>query len=222
MIQRQPRHHDLLRTEFGRGARCIDVRGEDSVGDHHALRFARRAARVLQDHQPLRIVRRNLQSVARRIARARHHRRHQLDRRVARTGLVERGEGVVDQYELRVAMLNPAAGALDEGLQRRHSHRQRQHHARDPAQPAALDDRHQWAARRAQDRDVIARHEAASLQCRPDGAGLVVDLAPRDETGPSRRRHGRADETDTGRPVGRLLQTVGDGTSCQSHRRRRR
>ena len=63
----------------------VDVRREHPVGDHHALRLARRAARVLQDHEALGIGRRDLERVAAGHARrAGQHAAERCDRRVTR------------------------------------------------------------------------------------------------------------------------------------------
>ncbi len=69
--------HDTITSsgaEPGRVAAGVDVGGEHPVGDHHALRLARRPAGVLQDDQPLGVGRRHLEGVAARHAgRARQH-----------------------------------------------------------------------------------------------------------------------------------------------------
>ena len=96
-------------------------------------------------------------------------------------GLVERGEQVVDQDELGVAVADAGPGRVDERLQRAHPHRQRQDHRGDAGHPAAADRRDQAAARRAEDRHVVAGAEAPGLQGGADGPGLVVELAPRHE-----------------------------------------
>ncbi len=105
---------------------------------------------------------------------------HRLDRWVAGRRFVERGELVVDQHELGVAVADAGARRLDEHLERAHPHRQRQHHARQAGEPAALDDGDQRAAGRTEDRHVVAGRQAARLERRADGAGLVVQLAPGD------------------------------------------
>ena len=137
--------HDTITSslaELGRGARGVDVGGQHPVGDHHALRLAGRAARVLQDDEPLGIVRRDLQPLAAGRGRgARQHRAHRLDRRITAVRVVERGEQLVDQQQLGVAVADAAARPLDERVERAHPHRQRQHHAGEAGQPAALDDR---------------------------------------------------------------------------------
>jgi len=191
VIQRQPRDHHLVGTELRGGARRIDVCGEYPIGNHHAFRFARGTAGVLQDHQSLWVVGRNLKSLARRIAKARHDRSHWLNRRIARTRLVERGQGVVDENKLCIAVLNATASALDKCIERCHSHRQRQHHAGDTTEPTALDDGHQCATRGAKDCHVVARHETASLKCGANSASLVVNLAPRNKA----RLVGRGDRS---------------------------
>ena len=85
VVQRQPRHEQLLVAHLGRLGQRIDVGAQHPVGDHHALGFARRTARVLQDHQTLGIVRGKLQRVARRhVGRTGHDAAHRQDRRVAR------------------------------------------------------------------------------------------------------------------------------------------
>ena len=125
------------------------------------------------------------------------HRADRDDRRVARRRLVERGQQVVDQHELGVAVADAGPGRLDERLQRAHAHRQRQHHRGDAGHPAAADGRDQAAAGRPEDGDVVAGAEAPGLQGGADGAGLVVELAPRHEraarrrASPRRRRSGR-------------------------------
>ena len=52
------------------------------------------------------------------------------------TGLVERGQQVVDQDQLGVAVADAGPGRLDEGVERAHAHRQGQHHAT-PRRPAS-------------------------------------------------------------------------------------
>ena len=78
VVQRQPRHHDVVAaTSPAASAAGVDVRRQHPVGDHHALRLAGRAARVLQDDEPLGVGRRHLQAVAARHAgRAGQHGAH--------------------------------------------------------------------------------------------------------------------------------------------------
>ena len=181
VIERQPRHHDLVGTKLRRSARSIDIRGEYPIGDHHAFGFAGRAAGVLQDHQALWIVGRNLKALARRIARTGHDCCHWLDRWVARTRLVKRRQRIVDENKLCVAVLNATASALDKCIERCHPHRERQHHAGDAAEPTPLDDGHERAAGGSEDCYMVAGHEPAGLQCCTNCAGFVVDLTPRNK-----------------------------------------
>ena len=141
---------------------------------------------------------------------AAHDGGHRHERRVARRRLVERGQQIVDQHDLCPPMTDAGAGRLDEHLERAHAHRQRQHHARRADQPAALDDRDQRPARRPEDGDVVARHDAARLQRGADGSGLVVQLRPRDRRVAVRGDDGRTDEMNTGRPISGCLQALRD------------
>ena len=63
-------------------------------------------------------------------------------------------------------------------------------------------------AGRTEDGDVVARLEAAGLEGGADGAGLVVELAPRDELGYAAGRHRGADEADAGRRVRRPFEPL--------------
>ena len=69
---------------------------------------------------------------------------------------------------------------------------------------------------------MVSRHQAARLQGCPDGTGFVVDLSPRDEIATVRRPDRRPDESNAGGPIGRSLQTVGDGSCIQCHNTVRR
>ena len=125
-------NHDtnrLVIAQFGRFGQRIDVGAQDPIGDHHALGFARRTARVLQDHEALGIVGWDLQRIARGdVRRTGHDAPHRQDRWIARLGDVEVGEQIVDQHELGVAVTDTTSGALDEDVERPHPHRQRQNH----------------------------------------------------------------------------------------------
>ena len=181
VVERQPRHHRLLGHELGRLAAGVDVGRQHPVGDHHALRFARRSTRVLQDHQPFRVVLGHLQPVTGGHVRGTwQHRTDRFDRGIAGGRLVERGELVVDQHQLGVTVADPGPGRVDELVQRSHPHRQWQHHRCDTGQPTAAHDRHQLAAGRTEHGDVVARQQALGLEGGPNGTRLVVDLAPRD------------------------------------------
>ncbi len=202
VVQGQPRHHHLGLVELGSGTRGIDVGGQDTVGDHHALGLAGRAAGVLQDDEPLGIVRRDLQLISRRRGRrAGQHACHQFDRRIAGGVLVEGGQQLVDQDELGIAVADATPGRIDEGVERTHPHRQRQHHAGDAGQPAPLDDRDQLPRGRTEDRDVVAGDQPTGLQGGADDSGLVVDLPPWNERIAFGRRHRRPDETHAGRSI---------------------
>ena len=133
---------------------------------------------------------------------------HRGDRRVARRGLVERRQHVVDQHELGVAVADAGPRRLDERLQRPHAHRQREHHRGDPGHPAAADDRHQATAGRPEDGDVVAGAEPAGLEGGADDAGLVVELAPRHELRLAVGHHRGADEAHAGPRVRRLLESL--------------
>ncbi len=130
---------------------------------------------------------------------------------VALDRLVERGELVIDQQQLGVAVLHTGAGRQHELLERPHPHRQRQHHRRRTGQPAAAHDRDQRPARGPEDRHVVAGDQPARLQCRADDPRLVVDLPPRDVHRQSTLGDGGADEPDAGRPIGGRLQALDRG-----------
>ena len=167
--------------ELGRLAAGVDVRRQHAVGDHHALRLARRAARVLQDHEPLGVGRRDLEARRRSARRARRaaprrsarsagrrappRRTRRAGRRSARAWRRRGGCGPrVDSTNASSEPIRIGSGSTIEAM---------------PAiqQPRMIGD--QRAARRPEDGDVVAGHEAPGLQRRADGAGLVVDLAPR-------------------------------------------
>ena len=191
----------------GRITARVDIGGEDAIGDHHAFGLAGRAARVLQDDEPLRIGSRYLQAIAARHAGStRQYRRHRGDRWITRPRLVERRELVVDQHELGVAVADARPGRGDEALQRTHAHRKREHHGRHSGHPAATHDGDQCSAGRAEDGDMVTGHQAAGLQCRADGPRLVMELAPGDVAGSAIDRHRRADEAHARSGVGRRLQ----------------
>ena len=120
-------------------------------------------------------------------------------RRIARRRRVEVGQERVDQQQRGVAVDDAGARAVDERVERAHAHRQRQDHARQPGEPAALDGGDQLTRRGTEDGHVVAGHQAAGLERGADGAGLVVDLRPRDERVALGRGDGRADEAH---PVG--------------------
>ena len=73
----------------------------------------------------------------------------------------------------------------------------------------------QLARGRPEDGHVVAGHQAARLQRGADDAGLVVDLAPRDERISRGRGDRRADEAHPGGPVG-----GGDDAIDDAHIRR--
>ena len=108
--------------------------------------------------------------------------------------------------------------ALDERVERPHAHRQRQHHAGHPGQPAALDDRDQRARRRPEDCHVIAGHQAARLQRGTDRAGLVVDLRPGDEVGAGGRALRHDALSDEAHTVLRGLRAAGGGDEAVDDR----
>ena len=70
VVQRQPRDHRLADAQLGGLAAGVDVRRQHTVGDHHALRLARRTAGVLEDDEPLRVVRGQFERSPRRDVRA--------------------------------------------------------------------------------------------------------------------------------------------------------
>ncbi len=198
VVERKPGDHHLTRAELRRLARRVEVGRQDAIGDHHTLRFARRPARVLQDHEPVGIMRWEFERItARHVGRAGHHRLHRLDGRVAFDRGVEGGQLVVDQHELGVAVTNAGSGRLDEHIERTHPHRERQHHRREPGEPAAADDRHQVAAGRAQHGDVVTRHEPFRLERCGNGTSLVVDLIPANVHRLAVGHHRVADESDS-------------------------
>jgi hypothetical protein len=219
VVQRQPRdHHVVVGGQLGGDGAGVDVGAEHPVGDHHALRLARRTARVLQDHQPFGVVRRYLQGVAAGdVGRSGHDALHRQGRRIALDGGVERCELVVDQDELGVTVADPGAGRVDEHLERAHPHRQRQHHRREARHPAPAHDRHQVAAGRTEDRDVIAGNEAARLERGADGTCIVVDLTPAD-LDRAVVGHRRTDEGDRGVGVGGAFEPD-DGRQFVAHPR---
>ena len=98
VVQREPTDHHLVAVELRRLTGCIDVGAKHPVRDHHSLGLTGGAARVLQDDQTLRIVRREFETfAAHRTDATGQHRRHRLDLWVAGGRLVERGEHVVDE-----------------------------------------------------------------------------------------------------------------------------
>ncbi len=218
VVEREPRHHHLALAEHRRLAAGVEVGGEHSVGDHDPLGLAGRAARVLQDDQPLRVGTGDLEPVARRdVGRPGEDRPHRLDRRVARRRRVERRQLLVDQHQLGVAVADAGPGRVDELLERAHPHRQGQHHRRNAGHPAAADDRHQLAAGRSQHGDVIAGEHAPRLQCGTHGAGVVVDLAPRHELR-AIGRHRVTHEAHAGAGIGGALEPL-DRRQCGGHGR---
>ena len=211
MIERQPGHHRFARLDLGGVQRCVDVGRQHTIGDHDALRLAGRSARVLQDDQALGVVVRQFEAIAvRHVGCARQDRPHRFDRRVALDGGVEVGELVVDQHELRVAVPDAAAGALDECVERPHSHREGQHHRRDAGQPAAAHDGHQLSTGRPEHGDVVAGQQPLGLQRSADCTSVVVNLAPGDHRRATvgvevSAEHRRTDEADAGAEVGGVL-----------------
>ena len=69
---------------------------------------------------------------------------------------------------------------------------------------------------------MVAGHEAAGLERGADGAGVVVDLRPRDERIALGGGDGRADEADAGRPIGGGDQPLDDPDAGTRQRQQRR
>ena len=117
VIQREPRHHDVVVVELGGGGDGVEVRSEHAVGDHHALGLAGGPARVLQNDEALRIGCRLDMGIGRQPGGARLDRRQRDRGWVARHRFVERRQLVVDHEQPGVAVPDPSPGRRDELLE---------------------------------------------------------------------------------------------------------
>ena len=137
--------HDTItsssRSSSAAAAMASRLAPKHPVREHHALGLGGRPARELQDDEPLGVVGRDAPALRRRGCPAPAAPTSSgSDRRVAGHRLEERGQLVVDQQELGVAVADAGPGRLDELLDRAQPHRQRQHHDVAPAS------QHPWMA----------------------------------------------------------------------------
>ncbi len=147
------------------------------------------------------------------------HGTHRLDRRIAGDGFVERGELVVDQHQLGVAVADPGTRRVDELVERAHPHREREHHRRDAGQPATAHDRHQLPAGRAR-APRRGRRAAAPWPAAPQRRSAPRRGSDATTRGPDRR--GRRSGRRTGHRYrsrrrvrgGRSSTSTGRSSSC--------
>ncbi len=182
VVQRQPRHHHLVGRELGGFADGVDVGAQDAVGDHHALRLARRA-RLVYCRMTSRSGSSGGSSARRPTGRPARPGAPTPIGSIGGSpgaGLVERrradrrsSTSLASPWRMRARV--PSMNASSEPIRIGRGSTMMAM----PANQQPLDDRDQLAARRPEDRDVIAGHEPSRLQRGADGAGLVVDLRPR-------------------------------------------
>ena len=180
MVERQPGHEDVVGLQPPGHDDGVEVGAKDSLREHHALGFGRGATGELEDRQPVEILWRARVAGGTAKLRGAGQVVEPQHRRVTRFRFDEGGQLGIDQEQGGVGLEQAGTRLPDELLDRREPHRQREHHERGAGEPGCLDGGDERARGRPEDRNVRVRAHAEGLELGGHGAGLVVQLAPRD------------------------------------------